>query len=417
MPNGSVIHRFAETAKFFPERAALFTEGRHYSYREMSALAQGIRNGLIESGFAGPARIGVLNGTDACSYASVLAILANGAAYVPLDDRNSSDVNARIIDDAALDVVLVSGMQEAAGRIEAALPPDVEVMRTTNGDSDLRSSTSLDVTEIAADALAYITYTLDAEQRPIGVPTYHRNLNSFLDALLDPGSCDFGRNDRFLQRFELCAERSVASWFAALSVGGCCYVAAEEGSAEDVLRLLAEHRLTVALMTPPHPAALSACAEIPSLRHSVFFGPVVSPHFIEQWSEAAPNSRIQTVYGRAEATVYCLSREWDRGGHHPDREGAFTIGTPLPRVEAFIVDGNGHAAPGGETGVLCLRGAQVSGHYWNDPCHAAAAFFDVIHAGRTGKAWRTNDVCSMNEQGAFVFHGRATDSTAGGGPA
>ncbi|CAN5293389.1 amino acid adenylation domain-containing protein [soil metagenome] len=411
MPIRSVIHQFVEAAKFFPERNALYAEGRHYSYRELSALAQGIRNGLIESGFAEQERIGVLSGDDAATYASILAILANGSAYVPLNNKNPADRNAQIIEDAALEVVLASGRQESAGHIEHALPDDVEVMRTRPLDSDARASSSLDVVDVDADALAYIFFTSGSTGRPKGVPIRHRNLNSFMDAVLDPEAYDYRKEDRFLQMFELTFDLSVVSLFAPLCVGACCYVLPEKGIGYlNIVSLLQEHELTVALMVPSALAYLERFfdeIELPALRHSQFCGEALPQALVEGWSRCVPNARIQNVYGPTEATIYCLIYEWELEAARAEAvSGVVAIGQPMPRVEAFVVGEQSARLPDGETGELCLRGDQVTDHYWRDADKTAAAFIDV-DAASGGKAYRTGDICFVNEHGNFVYCGRA----------
>lgn len=295
----SVIHRFAQVAKFFPERPALWARGRHYGYRELSALAQGIRNGLIESGFAAEPRIGLLSGDDACSYASVLAILANGSACVPLDPHDGPDRNSRLIDHAGLNVVLVSGEQESAGHIDYSLPEDVEVMRTRTRDSDSRASASLDVAEIEPDGIAYLFYPRDGEGGAAGEPMRHRQLNRVVEAMLDPADFDFVRDDRFLQSFGLCNDLAPATLFTPLSVGACCYVVEEVGVvAENIVRLLGEQALTVAAMTSGTLAALEpllGSLTLPALRHSHFCGGAPPQDLIESWSKCVPNARIRNL--------------------------------------------------------------------------------------------------------------------------
>lgn len=305
MPLQSVIHQFAEAAKFFPERNALYNGNRYYSYRELSALAQGIRNGLVESGFAGESCIGLLAGDDVCTYGSILAVLANGSACVPLSSNDPWQRNAQIIADADVSVVLVSGELEAAGRIESALPEDIEVMRTRARDSDSRASTGLDVAAIDPDGLAYLFYN-PSSAPPGGTPICHRHLNSFMQAMLDPAQATFAKDDRFLQMFELTVDLSTAALFTPLCVGACCYSVPEQGARHsNAARLLEEQALTVALMAPSTLASLEPSfgeIELPALRLSQLCG-TLPRHVIDGWSRCAPNARVEDVSEILEATI------------------------------------------------------------------------------------------------------------------
>lgn len=408
----SVVHEFAEAAKFYPERHALHTLGRHYTYRELSALAQGIRNGLIESGFANQARIGLLTGDDACTYASILAVLANGSAYVPLNNRNPADRNGQIIDDAGVEVVLVSADQEAAGSIEAALPADVEVMRTRPLDSDARASTSLDVADIGPEALAYLFFTSGSTGRPKGVPIRHGHLNSFMDAMLDRARYDFANQDRFLQMFDLTFDLSVFSLFTPLCIGACCYVVPEKGIAYlSIARMLDENAITIALMVPSTLAYLERFfdeIELPALRLSQFCGEALPQRLVERWTKCVPNARIQNVYGPTEATIFCLEYDWhEKQAREEAANGVVAIGSPLPRMRAFVIGDDRAPVAQGERGELCLHGAQVTDGYWRDPDKTVQAFVDLEGVALDGRAYRTGDICFVNERGNFVYCGRA----------
>jgi D-alanine--poly(phosphoribitol) ligase subunit 1 len=62
--------------------------------------------------------------------------------------------------------------------------------------------------------------------------------------------------------------------------------------------------------------------------------------------------------------------------------------------------------PQGDKGELLLIGPQVTTHYWNDEEKSAKSFVKIQYKGEERNAYRTGDLCYLNERGNIMYCGR-----------
>jgi D-alanine--poly(phosphoribitol) ligase subunit 1 len=405
MYTGSVVHRFVDSVRRYPDRLALTAGEWRLTYREMAALASTIRRRIREAGFGEADLIGVLTGDSLFTYASILAILANGSAYVPVNRGNPRDRIATILEDAKLDVVVCHEDHHAL--VDAAKLAGTSLL-DVRGTSWMEAK-ELDPPAISEDNLAYIFFTSGSTGKPKGVPIRHRNLDAFMNVLLDTGSYQFSPEDCFLQMFELTFDLSVMSLFTPLAVGGCCCVVPEKGiSYLNVLDILDREEITVALMVPSMLSYLSRFfdeIQFDRLRYSLFCGEALPQSLTHRWSKCVPNASVQNVYGPTEATIWCLRYDWtENDGAAEAVNGVVAIGRPIPGMDAVVVDELLRPVKRGERGEICLIGPQLADGYWRDEEKTEAAFVKI--EGRAQVAYRTGDLGFVNSRDNFVYCGR-----------
>ncbi|MGB5174039.1 MAG: AMP-binding protein, partial [Thermoanaerobaculia bacterium] len=90
------------TAAQFSERPALATGEGEYSYSELYDSVGPIRRVLIAPTTDPDPLIGVMTGDDIGTYASILAILAAGAGYVPISRTYPASRISQILDQAGI---------------------------------------------------------------------------------------------------------------------------------------------------------------------------------------------------------------------------------------------------------------------------------------------------------------------------
>jgi amino acid adenylation domain-containing protein len=401
----TVVHQIADSCRRYPGHLAIFTPHGFCDYAELESIAHGLQLALYAGGLPDNRLVGVLSGDHPLCYASILAILASGCAYVPINSHNPLDRNKTILNDADVNCVLAHYAHEPLER----------AVSERAGCTLLRSDTTapvpghFDLPQIDSDTLAYLFYTSGSTGAPKGVPIYHRNLNAYMKVMLDPGQYSFTPEDRFLQMFDLTFDLSIASFITPLCIGASVYVIAEDGMASvNVLQMLQRHEITVALMVPSVLFYVQRHFDeirFHSMRYSLFCGEALPHSLAEKWARCVPNAHLQNLYGPTEATIACLRYDWEQKTSALEAEnGVVAIGKPFPDVTAFVVDEAGHMAPAGQRGELCLAGPQVTDRYWRNAERTAAAFF--LPEGFASAVYRTGDVCFINDRGNFVFCGR-----------
>lgn len=387
MPVDSLLlSRFQETLFRMPDAIAFDFGGVVTSYAQFSKRIQGIRD-IIESHCEDDERVVAVFATQELdTYAAILAILASGRAYVPLNPKAPQERNASCLEQAQIRTILAAGGAPSLDDWREAL--GVAVIRS---DTLPGSDWSIPAAVGSSD-LAYLLFTSGSTGVPKGVPVYHRNLNAFLHAIIDGTDWKVGPDDRVLQMFDLTFDLSIMCYALPLCVGARCVVPTEgAGGFVGVATALRRGEVTVALMVPSVLAFLERYfdeIELPQLRLSLFCGEALPARLARAWWARVPQARLVNVYGPTEATIFLSAYELDHESS-PDEayNGVVGIGMPL-RGSAFrVVDESLVTVDEGVKGELVLLGDQVTTGYWRNPERTAAAFVclpDRVNGYRSG---------------------------------
>jgi acyl-CoA synthetase (AMP-forming)/AMP-acid ligase II len=186
---------------------------------------------------------------------------------------------------------------------------------------------------------------------------------------------------------------------------GASIVAHAALDAERVLELIAEHRVTHAMLAPPIVEAIAAGTDVErhdtaSLRFVVTAGAYV-PARVQLRAAERLGCLVRQGYGMTEASP--LSAACDRPN---DPE---TVGWLVPGTDARLVDpDSGRDVVHGRPGELWVRGPQVMDGYYGDPAATAATI--------TADGWlRTGDLVTIRSDGQLVIEDRLKDLIKVGG--
>ena len=195
---------------------------------------------------------------------------------------------------------------------------------------------------------------------------------------------------------------------ACTSTGARMVFPGEAFDAEQTLRAVAAARCTALHGVPTmfiaeldHPRF--AEFDLSSLRTGIMAG---SPCPIETMKKVVAQMHMREItisYGMTETSpVSFQSATTD-----PLQRRVSTVGRILPRLEAKVVDSEGHIVPVGATGEFCVRGYSVMKGYWGDEARTAEAIRDGwMHSG---------DLAVFDEEGYCNIVGRAKDMLIRGG--
>ena len=413
----NLAEHFTRSWKERPQAAALSWDGGEISYGELGALAARIRRELVPFHAA---RVGILAHRSPAAYAAVQAVLATGAAYVPLNPGFPARRNARIAELAGLDLIVVgaecqSALVDLLG--ESSRPftvVSVDPLPALQAVVDSRPGTvEVPVREEAAkwdapvdpvDGTAYILFTSGSTGDPKGVRVLHSNVQSYLRSIarLYPMSSD----DRLSQTFDLTFDLSVHDQMVAWS-NGACLVSIPDRLLLSPLEYAAERGITVWFSVPSLPAFLeNARADrddaLPGVRLSLFCGEKLTWNALRVWKRIAPNSRMANIYGPTEATIAITGFDISDDLREEDCfQGGVSIGKPFPGQRVELRREDGSICDRGEQGSLWLGGDQVT------PGYLDAEKTRERFVPRDGMVWyRTGDICFLDEQGDLQYVGR-----------
>jgi malonyl-CoA/methylmalonyl-CoA synthetase len=317
-----------------------------------------------------------------------LAVLRQGAVYVPLNTGYTDTELGYFIDDARPRLVVVNA-ERAASLRELN---DARVVTLDDLREDLAAGPIPSVKRSDAD-LAAILYTSGTTGRSKGAMLSHANLESNARTLID--AWGFTPDDVLLHMLPI---YHVHGLFVALHcalLSGAATLFAPRFDAATAMRLLA--RATVFMGVPTYYTRLLNEAAFPTLqiapRLYVSGSAPLRTETFAQFEERT-GQRILERYGMTEAGMICSNPL------HGDRV-AGTVGPALAGVAVRVPEA-------GAPGVLEITGPNVFKGYWENPEKTAESFTDDGY-------FITGDVATIDAHGVVSIVGRDKDVIISGG--
>jgi non-ribosomal peptide synthetase-like protein len=390
-----LLHGLFETvARRRPDHPALVCRGRALTYRELDRLANRFAHYFRARGM-GPGKLVALH-LEKCVelFAALLGVLKCGAGYVPIDPKFPAERIKSIVEDGRIELIVS----------QDSLAIDLTEAETFLVDRDLEKLAAMSDTEltasetgVSASDICYVIYTSGSTGRPKGVAIEHRNAVCFAASL--PTAYGITEDDRVYQGFSVAFDAAVEEVWAAFSLGGTLFVAADEvtRSAQDVAAFIGENRISYFSTVPSFLAMIDA--PLPTVRLLILGGEALPAELVARWAEGR---RMLNTYGPTEATVVATLCEV-----HPGRP--VTIGTALPGYETYVLDEARRPVAPGVDGELYIGGGAVARGYLNRDELTAEKFIPnpfCDNAGASPRLYRTHDLVRLRPDGEIEFLGR-----------
>ncbi|MFG2692286.1 Pls/PosA family non-ribosomal peptide synthetase [Kitasatospora sp. NPDC048407] len=373
------------TAQAFPRAPALDAGGAVLDYQALLHEVSTLANWLNQRGIGAGDRVGVrVPSGSADLYVSILAVLAAGAAYVPVDADDPDERAEMIWQDARVCAVIGAGRQVA---LNGAVPPAGRAAGPSPDDD------------------AWIIFTSGTTGRPKGVAVTHRSAAAFVDAeaRIFLQQHPLGRGDRVLAGLSVAFDASCEEMWLAWRHGACLVPAPRSlvKAGTDLGPWLVERAIT-AISTVPTLLALWPQECLDRVRLIIVGGEACPPDLVHRI--AAPHREFWNTYGPTETTVVATAARMLPG--EPVR-----IGAPLDGWQLAVVNEAGHPVGWGETGELLIGGIGTARYL--DPAKDAEKF--TAHPALPGgRVYRSGDLVVADPRG-LIFVGRADEQVKLGG--
>ncbi|MEU8487453.1 Pls/PosA family non-ribosomal peptide synthetase [Streptomyces sp. NPDC048641] len=393
-PARTLMNIFGTSVRDHRDEVALDDGAKQLTYRALADEVENLRVRLALAEVRRGDRVGVRvpSGTNDL-YIAILAVLAVGAAYVPVDAEDPDERAELVFGEAGVRAVIGAGHDLTAWGADGTEEGGIG---TPPGSAACLPGTEDD---------AWIIFTSGSTGKPKGVSVSHRSAAAFVDAEAALFLADepIGPGDRVLAGLSVAFDASCEEMWLAWRNGACLVPVPRSRvrSGADLGPWLVEQDISV-VSTVPTLAALWEPHVLDDVRLLIFGGEACPPELAQRL--VTEGREVWNTYGPTEATVVacaCLMT-----GEEPVR-----IGLPLDGWELAVVDEAGDPVPLGATGELVIGGVGLARYL--DPAKDAEKYAPLPSLGWE-RAYRSGDLVRADPEG-LVFLGRGDEQIKLGG--
>lgn len=382
-PNAGGLVRCGGVGVDGPERAA-----------RIRAIIGLLRDHGIEAGH----RVAVLLERSIDLPLTLAAVLACGAAYLPLDQNMPAERIATILRDAGPCAVVGSGQTAAAAAAACALVgttiPFIDVAAPHG-----RGTAPADASD---DSLpAYVIYTSGSTGQPKGVEISRRSLAHLIAAIQD--ATGFDSSDVMLSATQPTFDIATLELLLPLTAGATLTIA-DDLTARDALALSAlidASAPTVFQTTPSMLRNLQTAGWRGSSTLELWCGG--EPLTAALAAEFAPRCRrLANLYGPTETTIWSTIAMLDA-------DSPVHAGVPLDRTRLYVLDRLGAVRPPELPGEIAIGGDGVAIGYVGMPELTDRRFVPDPSAPERGRLFLTGDYGCRDGRQRLFLRGRLDD--------
>ncbi len=365
-----------EAARGAEARTALVDEAGEHAYGRLLEGSAAVAARLLADAGTGDLagqRVALLAPAGFEYAAALLGIWRAGGVAVPLSPSHPPAELAYALTDSGAAVALAGGGH--AGTLAGPASSAGAERRTV---AEALEAAPADLPDLAPDRPALILYTSGTTSRPKGVVLTHAHLEAQVGALVEAWA--WSEDDRLLHCLPLHHTHGIVNGLLSALATGATVDHLPRFDAESVWSALSERPISLFMGVPTMYVRLIRAWEEADAATRV------------RWSDAAARLRVM-ISGSAALPVPVFDRWREITGHALlERYGMTeigmalsnplegervpgTVGTPLPRVEARLVDESGAAIEAeGVPGRIEVAGPAVFREYWNRPDATREAF-------------------------------------------
>lgn len=401
------IDFFFRAARRYPDRVALDGPRGRITYRRLADDVRALAAALQDLDPAPQSRVAICAGNSERHILALLAVLASGKTWVPLNYRSSAPEIARIVD--AVEPTLLLADETGAPLVPVTAATRVHLGDTGEGIglADLlagHAGKSPLRHELPRDATQAIKFTGGTTGLPKGVMQPYRAWNAGIVNQI--ASWGLTHEDRYVVAAPI--THGTGTYLLPVLAQGGMHLLLDGGGPQAVTQAFRERGGTLSFMPPTLIYMIMAQpgvsrADFPRLRNLIYGGAPMPREQIDK-ARAFFGPVLGTTYGQTEAPQIVTALN-PADMEDPANRGS--VGRCTWFSDLAIVAPDGRELPPGEAGEVAVRGDLVMSGYWRLP----------EKTGQTlaGGWLHTGDVGLLDERGYLFLKDRLRDVIISGG--
>lgn len=386
------IDFFWRAAQRWPDRIAIDAPDGAICYEALATQVAALAAALIAIDPAPQSRVGICASNSAEHIAALLAVLACGKVWVPLNPKSTRPEIRRIID--ATDPSILVMDTDCTALLEGA--PGARIYCGPQGIPTAGETQAPTIAELGAqhadaprpsfalpsEATQAIKFTGGTTGTPKGVMQTYRawmaNISNQIHAW------GFDEHERYIVAAPI--THGTSTYILPILAQGGCHVVLAGAGAEAVRTAFRERGGTVCFMPPTLVYMLMALpgasrADFPRLRRLIYGGAPMPPEKIREVRDFF-GPVLGTTYGQTEAPqILTVMRPED----FEDARNWAAVGRTTWFSDVAIMAPDGRLLPSGEVGEVVARGDLLMSGYWRLPEKTAETLVDGwLHTGDRG---------------------------------
>ncbi|WP_280316881.1 non-ribosomal peptide synthetase [Nocardia wallacei] len=404
----SVFALFERRAAATPDAVALTTDTVRLTYRELYDRSARLAAEIAAHGVAAEGVVALFLPRGPEAIAAILATLAAGAAYVPVDVALPAARVESILAQSEPDLVLAADghARDLDGVPVLRLDDPATAARIA------RRAPEIPVVSPHPAQRAYLIFTSGSTGEPKGVAGTHDALLSYFAdhraRVYGPAERRLGRKLRIAHAWSLSFD---ASWQPLVGLlDGHCLHLFDEAAMRDAQRLvdgMVRHDVDMIDTTPSLFRQLAAAGLLEHRLAVLALGGEAIDTQLWARLRALPDTAVHNCYGPTETTVEAVVADLGALDSFGAQADAPTIGAATAGMSAHVLDSRLRPVPVGVTGELYLAGPQLARGYVGRPGATAGHFVADPFGG--GRMYRTGDLVRRRPDGLLTYLGRADD--------
>lgn len=380
------IDFFWRAAQRWPQRVAIDAPQQTLSFHALAEQVSALAAAFTTLDPTPQSRVGICAGNSAEHIAALLAVLACGKVWVPLNPKSTHPEIRRIIDVTEPSILVMDYgnaalLQGAPGhriycdRPEDEAPTLAALVRRHAGAPRPQLSLPLEATQA-------IKFTGGTTGLPKGVMQPYRAWTANIVNQIH--AWELTEQDRYIVAAPI--THGTSTYLLPVLAQGGCHVILPEAGAEAVRTAFRERAGTLCFMPPTLIYMLMAQpgasrADFPQLRRLIYGGAPMPPEKIRE-VRAFFGPVLCTTYGQTEAPqILTVMRPAD----FEDERNWAAVGRSTWFSDVAIMAPDGHLLPTGEVGEVVARGDLLMTGYWRLPEKTAETLVDGwLHTGDRG---------------------------------